>query len=172
MLGAMIDTGYDAASLWLGFHAWSGTGDTGFLARNNPAVPDHTPYANYFVYWLFARNFGDRALVTSSLDPEVVVHAGRFASGEVGLMLVNETAAPRTATIRLAGFSPSGPVNGWVLSGADLAATAVTLNGVGNGLLYGGPLPETVPTLIGTADPQGVLSVRLEPHSLTSLLVY
>lgn len=172
MLGAMIDTGYDAASLWLGFHAWSGTGDTGFLARNNPAVPDHTPYANYFVYWLFARNFGDRALVASSLDPEVVVHASRFASGELGLMLVNETAAPRTATIRLNGFSPSGPVNGWVLGGSGLAATAVTLNGVGNGLLYGGPLPDTVPTLIGTADPQGVLSVRLEPHSLTSLLVF
>jgi len=172
MLGAMIDTGYDAASLWLGFHAWSGTGDTGFLARNNPAVPDHTPYANYFVYWLFARNFGDRALAATSSDPEVVVHASRFASGELGLMLVNETSTPRTATLQLAGFSPSGPVNGWVLGGAGLEATAVTLNGVGSGLPYGGPLPDTVPALVGTADPLGVLSVRLEPHSLTSLLVY
>ena len=80
--------------------------------------------------------------------------------------------AVRFTSIRLNGFSPSGPVNGWVLGGSGLAATAVTLNGVGNGLLYGGPLPDTVPTLIGTADPQGVLSVRLEPHSLTSLLVF
>ena len=172
LLGELILNDYHAASYWLAFHSWSGVGDTGFMARNNPAVPDYTPYSTYYPFYFFTRNFGDRALEATSSEPEIPIYASRFNSGELGLIIVNETSSNRSAVIDLNAFITSGPVNAWILSGSDLAATAVTLNGVGNGLAYGGPLLENVTVHYKDAGLSSTLQIDLLAHSATSLVIY
>jgi alpha-L-arabinofuranosidase len=172
LLGELILNDFHAASFWLAFHSWSGVGDTGFMARNNPAVPNYTPYASYYPFYFYTRNFGDRALSATSSVPEIPIYASRFDSGELGLIIVNETGSDRSATIDMTGFTTMGPVNAWILSGADLAATAVTLNGVGNGLAYGGPLLENATAYYKDAGVSSTLHFDLLAHSATSIVIY
>ena len=114
VLGELVRNGFHGASYWLALHSWnSAGGDMAYLARNHPTVPDHTPYPNYYPFWFFTRNFGDREVLASSSSPEVAVYASRFADGPLGVILVNETgppAAPRSPSraSRPAGCSTPG----------------------------------------------------------------
>ena len=131
-------------------------GGHGLPGAQQPRGADPPPYANYFVYWLFARNW-NRALVTSSLDPEVVVHAGRFASGE---SRCSSTRRPR-------GHHPAGRFSR--AGGQRLGPERRGPHGHRRDpersrerTPLRSPLPETVPTLISRGSP-GSLSDGLEP---------
>ncbi len=172
-LGEMIINQFVGVAKWDIYNGWAANteGDMGMLARNHPTVPDHTPYPSYYPYYFYQVNFGDRLLASSSSDDDVKVYASQFtADGNVGLIIVNETAA-KTATLDLGAFT-AGDVNGWSLTGGDLDQFAVTLNGVANGYTHGGPLLEDVTPYHTDANASNTLTVALDPFSVTSLVLY
>jgi hypothetical protein len=177
VLGELTRTGWAAASLWDITHGYAasplgGHGSHGFLSADQPGVPDLTPRPSYYAFYFFTRNFGDRMVKASSSDPSLQIYASTWSNGKVGAVLVNE--ATQAKKIRFAfadGFRPSGPANVWVLSAPSLNSEAVKLNGIGNGLVSGGPPPENVkPYALNPTD--GSVSLDVPANSVASIVVY
>jgi hypothetical protein len=176
VVGEIATSGWAAASFWdvlNGYEADAplGAGDLGFLARGQPGVSDFTPRPSYYAFYFFTRNFGDHLVDITSSDESVVAYASTFSSGEVGVVMVNQDGAPRSVTVTFDGFSPRGPVNGWVLTGALLDAQAVTLNGQGGGSAAGGPAPDEVSPYYISAE-NGRVKLDVPGFSVSSVVVY
>jgi hypothetical protein len=174
VLGELIANEFAAASLWDVANGWDDgrQGDHGFLAKNSPNVPDFTPRPAYYPFFFFTRNFGDLFISSTSSDPEVVTYASRFSSGELGLILINESSTPRLASIDLGATTAASAVNAWVLTGSSLDSFAVSLNGVDNGLGEGGPAIGDVTPYYFTLPTSTQATMGLPAHSVTSLVVY
>jgi hypothetical protein len=175
VLGEQLAAGFSASNIWdwqNGLTDKNG-GDHGLLATSDPAVPDATPRPSYYTYALFSRAFGDTMVTaSSSLAPTVKVLASRFAGGEIGLVAINRGDAPVSLHIRFPGFTPQGPFNAWVLTGASLEALQVSWNGEAGPAGGGGPFPiDTIPPYVGQIDP-GDSTLSLPPRSLSGVVVY
>ena len=173
-IGQMITNGFVGAMKWDIYNAWSETtqGDMGMFAKKNPNVPDHTPYPSYYPYYFYGVNFGDKLVeATTTNQDELVVYASRFsADNNLALIIINKTGS-KTAQIDLGRFA-IGDVNGWSLSGDGLDDFSVTLNGVANGFMYGGPRIDEITPYYLDGNGQTTLSIGLEGYSITSLVLY
>jgi len=174
VLGELIANEFAAASLWDVANGWDDgrQGDHGFLAKNSPNVPNFTPRPSYYPFFFYTRNFGDLFVPSTSSDPEVVTYASRFSSGELGLILINESDAPRLASIDLGAMTAASAANAWVLTGSSLDSFAVSLNGIDNGLGEGGPAIGDVTPYYFTLPESTQASMGLPAHSVVSLIVY
>ncbi len=177
VLGELARTGWAAASMWDVINGYDvnpvlGAGDHGFLATQQEGVTDLTPRPSYYPFYFYTRNFGDTLVQTTSSDPAVVAYGSTWTSGQTGLVLVNEGATSKHATLSFAnGSGPTQPANVWSLTGASLEAQVVSLNGVGNGLAAGGVLPDDVKPYV-LVPSQKTLIVDLPANSVTSLVSY
>jgi len=174
VLGELIANEFAAASLWDVANGWDDgrQGDHGFLAKNSPNVPNFTPRPSYYPFFFYTRNFGDLFVPSTSSDPEVVTYASRFSSGELGLILINESDAPRLASIDLGAMTAASAANAWVLTGSSLDSFAVSLNGIDNGLGEGGPAIGDVTPYYFTLPTSTQATMGLPAHSVVSLIVY
>ncbi|MGC4088149.1 MAG: hypothetical protein QM756_09660 [Polyangiaceae bacterium] len=175
VLGELATGGWAAASLWDVLNGYDspgtyGAGDHGFLSQGQPNVPDFTPRPTYYPFYFFTHGFGDHLLASTSSDALVSVYASSFTGGGVGLVLVNEAAEPRTASISIAGASLAGQANAWILSGPSAEGAAVTLNGIASGSAAGGSPPESVTPYTLTVSNSAVLSVDLPAWSVANLV--
>jgi len=177
VLGQIAGSGWAAASLWDVQNGYDspgtyGAGDHGFLSSGQPGVPDLTPRPTYYDFYFFSRNFGDHLVQSTSSDPQVSVWASTFTGGGVGLLAVNEDTTSRSLTVSIAGASPAGQANIWILSGPTLEGPAVTLNGVGNGVAAGGPPPDAVAPYTLNVPATGAVTIDVPAASVTSIVVY
>ena len=103
----------------------------------------------------------------------VKVYASRFSGGELGLVFVNQRESPCSLEISLAGFTPKGKIQGWVLTGKNLNVKQVSWNGVDGPAGGGGPFP-----IRGIApyqlkfDPSKPLTLNIAPNSVSGVVVY
>ena len=174
VFGEVIRTGYAAASQWDVVNGWDAGrgGDHGFLAKNSPTVENLTPRPSYYASFFFGMNFGDQLVASTSSDAGVVVYASRFAGGELGLVIVNENATNRSATIDLGSFTTSGTVNAWLLTNASLDSLSVELNGVGGGQPEGGPTLDQVTPYYWDVGATSSITLDLPRHAVASVVAY
>lgn len=175
VLGESIRTGYVATNFWdwkNGLDAKLG-GDHAVLSSGDPDVPEATPRPSYYAFPLYDRAFGHVMVRAESPDPTLHVYASRFSGGEVGLVVVNEREQPRTAVVEVSGFSPSGRLNGWVLSGKGLNGKHATWNGRKGPSGGGGPFPiDSIPPYRARFDPAKPLALPVPPHSACGIVLY
>ena len=175
VLGEAVKAGYAAANHW----DWKNgldaklKGDMALLASGDPDVPDNTPRPSYYSFALCTRAFGDHLVASQSSDPKVKVYASRFAGGELGLVVVNEDARPRTLELDLAGFTPKGELMGWVLTGKNLNAYRVSWNGVKGPRGGGGPFPvDSIANYQRVFDGKKPLHLNVPAASAQGLVLY
>jgi hypothetical protein len=174
-LGEAIKVGYAAANYW----DWKNgidtklNGDMGMLALRDNNTKDDTPRPSYYAYALYNKAFGDKMVASSSSDPAFKVYASRFSSGEMGLILVNESTDNRWATFSIKGFQPKGKLMGWVLTAKGLNDTQVSWNGVPGTVGGGGPFPlDSIKPYRGEFKTDRVLQLPLAAHSATGIILY
>jgi alpha-L-arabinofuranosidase len=172
VLGEMIIHGWAAANYWDIANGWSGSGDHGFITKGHDGIPDFIPYPSYYPFYFYTRNFGDELISSTSSDFDVLVYASKFSSGEIGLIVINESAHNKTATIDLNGFTTSGDINAWILTGDQLSSTEITVNGISNGYQYGGPAIESVTPYFWNVGSASSITVNLKKYSVTSIMIY
>jgi len=174
VLGEQFRTGYSSSNHW----HWKGgfsklKGDHALLSSSDPSVPDGTPLPSYYAFAVYSRAFGESAVAAESGDLQVKAYASRFKDGEIGLVLVNESPAARTARIDGTGFSPKGRYLGWVLTGRDLDAKRVSFNGTEGPVGGGGPFPiDGLPPYVGTFKPGYPAELNIPPTSVCGVVVY
>lgn len=129
---------------------------------------DNAPRPSYYVYWLYANEFGNRMVnVTSDQKALVNGHAALREDGRLSVLLVNKDTAPHEASLSLAGFE-GGAARAFVVQGDSLDAREVTLNGETLDVeTVGGPgAVQGVPIDVGPGT-----GVALPPLSVTLLVI-
>ena len=175
VLGEAIKVGYAASNYW-DFKNGTDTklnGDMGLLACRDNATKDDTPRPSYYAFALYNRAFGDQMVDASSSDPAFKVYASKFSTGEIGLILVNESNDNRWAAFNIKGFQPKGKLMGWVLTGKGLNENQVSWNGVDGPVGGGGPFPlDNIKPYRGEFKADRILQLPLAAHSATGIVLY
>lgn len=172
VLGELISNNFHAASLWDVANGWD-DGTHGFLSQDTPDVPDYIPLPSYYPFYFYTRNFGNKFVRSSCLRPDVQVYASKFSSGELGLVIVNESESNKTANINFHGFTTSGGINEWILSGNGLKdMDNLKVNGVSNEYGFGGPIISSVTPYYRHVGSTSSIFVNLKGYSVTSLVIY
>jgi hypothetical protein len=175
VLGESIKAGYLGANLWdwkNGLDPKLG-GDHGMLAAGDGAVPESTPRPTFFAYALYERAFGYRMIDASSSEPRAKVYASRFAGGEIGLIVVNESSEPITIDVDVGDVGLKGTAVGWVLDGRDLNAKQVRWNGVTGPEGGGGPFPiDDAAPYVASFDPSTGAKLNLPANCAAGIVLY
>ena len=89
-----------------------------------------SPRPEYYTYWLYAQQFGDRMVAASSDHmATVAVHAAlRSSDGTLTVMLVNKSATAQAVHLTLPDFNPSSAQQ-YVLTGSGASSADMLLNG-------------------------------------------
>lgn len=92
VLGELIKQQYGQASRWDLANGYSNGDDHGiFNNRDEPGVPNWNPRPAFFYMYYFQKYFGDHLLNSAvSGSPNIVCYASSFASGEIGMVVINK----------------------------------------------------------------------------------
>lgn len=124
-----------------------GPADLGMITSGQPGVPDGTPRPAWFSFAIWSRAMGNRIVRSdSSDDSNVAIYASQFATGEIGLIVINQRADDVSLTV--AGVPTDADLRGWILTASDASASPLdyaagsALNGQGPASgTTGGPFP-------------------------------
>lgn len=122
VLGRYAEQGADAAFRFI----FKTGGNHGYALLD----PNNQPRPDYYAHWLYAQQFGDAMVSSSTTDvTQVAVHAAtRKDDGSLRVFLVNKTTASKTVRLKLTGYAPTTAAR-YQLVGAALDANVMTLNG-------------------------------------------
>jgi hypothetical protein len=174
-LGETIKASYIGSNIWDWKNGLDGklAGDMGMLATSDSSVPDSTPRPTYYAYSLYDRAFGERMVEATSSVAWVKVYASKFATGEPGLIVVNQSNEPITLTIDLGPRKGQGTAVGWVLDGRELNVKQVRWNGVAGPEGGGGPFPlDEIPPYLRKYDPSAPVTLNLPANSASGIVLY
>merc|ERR1712110_940380 len=95
-----------------------GPADLGMIAIGQPGVPDGTPRPAWFSFAMWSRVMGNE-IIRSELSGSdgVTTYASRFASGEMGMIVINKKADDMT--LRISGILRDAELRGWMLTPSD-----------------------------------------------------
>ena len=106
VLGEMIKQQYGQASRWDLANGYAKGDDQGiFNNRDEPGVPNWNPRPAFFYMYFFQKYFGDhllKSVVTGNQN--IVCYASSFASGEIGLVIINKGTKSEMIRINLPDF--------------------------------------------------------------------
>ena len=107
VLGELIKQQYGQASRWDLANGYSNGDDQGiFNNRDEPGVPNWNPRPAFFYMYYFQKFFGDHVLKsTVKSNQNVVCYASSFASGEIGLVIINKGTMGEMIRINIPDFS-------------------------------------------------------------------
>ncbi len=105
LLGEIIKNGLGMSTMWNGEWKYNTTNPDdqvkSLLAIGDPDQDDYTPYANYMVYHFYGKTFGDHMLGVNYSSDDVGAYASRFSTGEIGVVLVNESSSNKAVKLNL-----------------------------------------------------------------------
>ena len=106
VLGELIKQQYGQASRWDLANGYSNGDDQGILNnRDEPGVPNWNPRPAFFYMYYFQKYFGDHLLNSAvSGSPNIVCYASSFASGEIGVVIINKGTKGEMIGINLPDF--------------------------------------------------------------------
>ena len=117
MIGAMAEVGTDIACYWAVHNAFPPRkGDYGYLSSEG----SNTPNVNYYVFPLFARNFGSRLVKSQSSDKDVVAYAATERK-KLSLFIINkDSTKEKKLEITLDKFAPQKNASVRILDAARM----------------------------------------------------
>ncbi|MEM7366953.1 MAG: T9SS type A sorting domain-containing protein [Bacteroidota bacterium] len=102
VLGELIEHRYGMSCLWVS--EWrlqdNGNWSHGFLAWDDPDQADYTARPSYMPFHFYGKCFGDQMLASQiSGDQDIKAYASRFSSGELGLVIVNQSSTDKEVAL-------------------------------------------------------------------------
>ncbi len=89
-LGNLVKSGFFLSTVWVNEWNVSDFETHGILAKNDPYQADYTARPSYTPYYYYGKCFGDLMVNTTLTGTEDVrAYASTFASGEIGVVLLN-----------------------------------------------------------------------------------
>jgi hypothetical protein len=158
----MMKNNYGMSCRWL--VANGGTG--GMFYDNNPPAPGTplwNPRPDYYYISYLQRFTGDHTVSTtvtaSPVYNDILAYATRFASGEIGVVVVNKGNTNKVVTLATGNIGVGGKYYVYTLTGANDdtygKSQAVVVNGVGPTSVPWGPGPQSLDTIKAWAYPVG-----------------
>jgi len=113
-----------------------GPADLGMVASGQPGVADGTPRPALFSFAMWNKVMGNQIIRSEvSGATGVAVYASRFASGEMGMIVINKR--PDALNLQVSGVPQNAQLRGWMLTPSDASASPLDYasgsawNGVG-----------------------------------------
>jgi hypothetical protein len=97
----LMKLNYGMSCRWL-IANWESDGM--FYAGNNASIPDWSPRPAFFYIYYLQKYFGDHVIAATSTNSNVSVYASTFASGQMGMVVVNKDTSAQTAIVYLKDF--------------------------------------------------------------------
>ncbi|MBL0742826.1 T9SS type A sorting domain-containing protein [Chryseolinea lacunae] len=145
VLGELIKNKFGMSSRWDLANAWSGGDDHGMFSMGDEpgGVPRWNPRPVYYYMYFFQKYFGDKMVNASvSGSADVKAYASKFASGEAGLVIVNQGTTEQTVAVNMKGFGYGNRYHTHTLTGGSdngEFSLKVFVNGQGPTVAAGGP---------------------------------
>jgi hypothetical protein len=145
VLGELAKNQYGMSSRWDFANGYDNGDDHGiFNNGDEPGVPKWNPRPAFFYMYYFQRFFGDH-LVTSSTSGswDILSFASRFASGELGIVVVNKNTGAKTVKLVMPEFGYGDQYYLYSLTGGTdngEFSQVVNVNGQGADNATGGPI--------------------------------
>lgn len=179
-LGEFIKEGYGLANYWGTVGGWDNSeNDMGMLSRNEPFARDYTPHATFFTYYYYSQFFGDHLIKAQSTKDNIVVHASRFSSGHIGLVLSNSSNNAEQTKIAIPKYSNSNEMYYVTIDADSLTSRSFRINGEKSDSVYNGPIhyEEILPfrqkfdsTILFTANPNSINFIVLPPKDSVAVI--
>lgn len=133
MLAEYAKHDYGAVTQWdlqNGFN--TETGDHGLVSSRDPFLDEGSVNPEFYAFYYMDKYFGDMVVGSSSSDGEIITYATTFATGELGLIVVNKGATDKVVDLNLNGYSSGTRMYWHTVDGDDSDFDrTVYVNGVG-----------------------------------------
>lgn len=107
-------------------------GDHGLVSSRDPFLDEGSVNPEFYAFYYMDKYFGDEVVGSSSTDGDIVTYATTFASGELGLIVVNKGASDKVVEFSLNGYNPSSRMYWHTVDGDDSDFDrTVYINGLG-----------------------------------------
>ena len=107
VLGEMIKNKYGMACRWDLANGYENGNDHGLFNKGDePGVPKWNPRPAYYYLYYFQKFFGDK-MVSSKINnnDSVIVYSSTFSSGQIGMVVINISAAKKTVQVTTKNFT-------------------------------------------------------------------
>jgi hypothetical protein len=169
VIGESLKNYFGLTARWDLANGWDNGNDHGmFSSGDEPdGIPKWNPRPAFYHLYFMQRFFGDRLVASGSTDANVLAYATSFSSGEMGAVLINKSADPKTVEVKIQNFSMGSRFLWYTLSGSndngDFSRKTL-VNGVGPTLAAGGPANyHSIPA--NAAPTSGGIKVQLPARS-------
>ncbi|HRN57159.1 MAG TPA: alpha-L-arabinofuranosidase, partial [Agriterribacter sp.] len=144
IMGEALKNKYGMAARWDLLNGWSNGDDHGlFSDGNEPGIPKWTPRPSFYYMYFFQKMLGDRLVPVSVKNTTAIVsYASTYSSGQVNITLINTSAAPVTAEVKINNFNAGNRFYWYSLEGGNdngEFSGKVLVNGSGPEAEAGGP---------------------------------
>lgn len=129
-LGEFMRHGFGLVNIWDVANNFNDGDDQGMLTRNDPDRSNFSPNPSFYTYFLTQKYVGDHLLgVVPKAASDVRVYPTLFATGDLGILVVNSGDQTRLVDLDLGTFSGEGTVLSHHLTASSPDSREVFLNG-------------------------------------------
>ena len=142
VLGELLKNQFGMASRWDLANAWDNGNDHGTFSQGDDGTPKWTPRPSFYHMYFFKKLLGDRMVTSTVTDNNVESYASSFASGAVGVTLVNKSTVAKNVKLLIENFIPGARFYWYTLTGGGdngEFSRKVFVNGKGPEGIGGGP---------------------------------
>lgn len=144
IMGEALKSKYGMAARWDLLNGWDNGNDHGlFSDGNEPDIPKWTPRPSFHYMYFFQKMLGDRFIPATVKNTNAIIpYASTYSSGEVNITLINTSASPVTAEVKINNFNAGNRFYWYSLEGSNdngEFSRKVLVNGNGPALAAGGP---------------------------------
>ena len=175
VVGEALKHKYGMTARWDLSNGWDDGNDHGMFSKGDEpgGIPKWTPRPAFYHLYFFKKQLGDRLVSSSSTHTDMITYASSFSSGEMGVTLVNRSAAPRQVEIKIQNFRKGSRYYWYVLTGGGdngEFSRKVVINNVSPTLAAGGPANYKTITPYGASAANGI-KVNVPGRSAVYLVV-
>jgi hypothetical protein len=144
LLGEILENKFGMSSRWDLANAWGNGDDHGmFNIGDEPdGVPKWNPRPAFYHMYFFQQFLGDRSVSSVSTSTDIESYASSYTSGEVGVTLINKSAADKSVEIKVQNFRKGDRFYWYTLTGGGdngEFSRKVLINGNASTYAAGGP---------------------------------
>lgn len=175
VIGESLKNYFGLTARWDFANGWDNGNDHGMFSQGDEpdGIPKWNPRPAFYHLYFMQRFFGDRLVASGSTDANVLAYATSFSSGEMGAVLINKSADPKTVEVKIQNFSMGSRFLWYTLSGSNdngEFSRKTIINGVGPTLAAGGPANyHSIPA--NAAPTSGGIKVQLPARSAVYMAI-
>jgi hypothetical protein len=158
LLGEILENKFGMSSRWDLANGWSNGDDHGMFNQGDEpdGIPKWSPRPAFYHMYFFQQFLGDRSVSSTSTSTDVESYASSYTSGEVGVVLVNKSAADKSVEVKVQNFRKGNRFYWYTLTGGGdngEFSRKVLINGSGPTNAAGGPANyKTISAYAASAD--------------------